>query len=92
MNSKTDVHFNRFTDFSKLIHEIVVASGLSQIDVAEKLGVSEAYISHILRGRRKRFSLEVAHSIAELHARLMQDPKRKALVEAKRAAPSLKRA
>jgi transcriptional regulator with XRE-family HTH domain len=39
-------------DIAKLI-EIIQESGLTQVEIAERTGVSQGQISDILRGRRK---------------------------------------
>lgn len=52
-------------DWKKIISEILMVR--KQDEIAQELGVSQGYISHLLIGRRKNPSYALGVKIEELH-------------------------
>ncbi|PIT11653.1 helix-turn-helix domain-containing protein [Snodgrassella alvi] len=54
-------------DWQKLLKEIY-ASGLTQKEMAKKLGVSQPWVNAVLQGRRgKKVSFDIGMAIKSLH-------------------------
>lgn len=56
----------------------LIAAGLSQEEIASKIGRDQTTVHHYLHGRNcKRISLEVATSLRKLHQRTMRNVRTK---------------
>jgi predicted XRE-type DNA-binding protein len=51
-------------DLMRQITEVIAANGWKQVEAAERCGVTQPHVNHLLRGRVSRFSLDALVNIA----------------------------
>lgn len=57
-------------DMKKILADILKKQNQAQL--AEQIGVTQGYISHLMLGRRKKPSFEIGSKIIEIHKELQK--------------------
>ena len=58
-------------DWTQIIRDLM-AAGLTQIEIARRIGASQALVSALLNGKRRSPNWKLGDSLIKLHARTMR--------------------